>query len=74
VPFNSLRYNPLFPKKLLHLSLLEKWGAKIFAIFESFVYRITPNWTLPRLARMIKLPPHFGLILISAGVYGNPQP
>jgi len=37
VPFNSLRYNPLFPKKLLHFSLLEKWGAKIVAIFESYL-------------------------------------
>ena len=30
---------------------LEKWGAKMFALFESFVYRNAAHWTLSKLAR-----------------------
>ncbi|MGO9374567.1 MAG: hypothetical protein ACLQBD_21060 [Syntrophobacteraceae bacterium] len=33
------------------LLILEKWSVKIFAIFESFVYRIAADWTLSKLAR-----------------------
>ena len=31
----------------LFLLVLEKWNAKIFAVFESFVYQIAPNSAFP---------------------------
>ena len=33
---------------------IEKWGAKIFAVSESFVYRFAANWTLSKLARCLE--------------------
>jgi hypothetical protein len=41
----------------LPLLILEKCGAKIFAIFESFVHRIAGDWTLSKLARSRVLTP-----------------
>ena len=35
------------------LPVVEKWNAKIFAVFESFVYRIAATWTLSTLARSV---------------------
>jgi hypothetical protein len=35
------------------LLVLEKCGAKIFAVFESFVYRIAANWPLSKLAQKV---------------------
>ena len=33
----------------------EKWDAKIFAVFKSFVYRIAADWTLSKLVRCLHL-------------------
>jgi hypothetical protein len=43
----------LAPEVILKTALLvvEKWNARISAVFESFVYRIAANWTLSKLAR-----------------------
>jgi hypothetical protein len=33
--------------------VLEKYGAKIFAVFESFVYRIAANWRFSKLSQKV---------------------
>jgi hypothetical protein len=44
-----------FLKKLLQLSLLlRNEGAKILAVFESFVYRIAADWALSKLASKVE--------------------
>ena len=51
------RYSVLPQAALNSISLLghEKWNAKIFAVFQSFVYRIDANWTLSKLASSFAL-------------------
>ena len=42
---------PGFGQELnIPLLVVEKWNAEIFAVFESFVYRIPANQTLSKLA------------------------
>jgi hypothetical protein len=45
-----------FHKKVsISLLVLEKWGAKIFAVFESFVYRIVANSTFSNSSKECRL-------------------
>ena len=47
---------------------LEKWGAEMFALFESFVYRNAAHRTLSKLARKVEYrgPPVSGISYDSA--------
>jgi hypothetical protein len=64
-----------FEKLSIFLLRLKKWGAKIFVVFESFVYRIAAKWSLSQLARRAEvLISTFGFLSCFGGYLCNPRP